>query len=87
MFWRSTPRIVKICLDGAADRLRAEQNGRAWLAWHVEALSRSKKLPELDRLMVCVSGVKKQAPDEMRAIIKTWVAANGGEIRKRSDGR
>ncbi len=34
-------------LEGARRRLTAEQDGRAWLAWHFAALSRQPKLPDL----------------------------------------
>ncbi len=38
-------------LDGAARRIRREQEQKAWLAWHVAALGRQDKLPPLKSLM------------------------------------
>lgn len=46
-------------LEGARRRLSAEQDGRAWLAWHVAALSRAQKLPDLGGMF---SQQKKQEP-------------------------
>lgn len=37
-------------LEGARRRLSSEQDGRAWLAWHVAALTRAQKMPELSSM-------------------------------------
>lgn len=50
-FWRITPREMVARLEGARRRLSGEQNGRAWLAWHVAALSRASKLPDLSDML------------------------------------
>lgn len=38
-------------LEGARRRLASEHDGRAWLAWHVAALSRAERLPDLGSLL------------------------------------
>lgn len=63
-------------LKGAAARIQREQDNRAWLAWHIEALSRTKKLPALEKMM----GSKKRrsrrmTADEMVAMAHLWTAA------------
>lgn len=50
-FWRITPRELVVRLEGAHRRLQNEQDGRVWLAWHVAALSRQTKLPDLASLL------------------------------------
>lgn len=37
-------------IDGAQRRLSSEQDGRAWLAWHIAALPRQRELPELSSM-------------------------------------
>lgn len=49
-FWDLTPRETFQAIEAAAWRMEQAQRGRAWLAWHVAALVRSKKLPPLARL-------------------------------------
>jgi hypothetical protein len=50
-FWRTTPREAQIVLAGAAHRIRRERANIAWLAWHIAALGRAKKMPQLETLM------------------------------------
>lgn len=57
--------------DGAAARLRREQDGRAWLAWHVEALRRVKKLPRLES-MLAKRPARRQTWQEQLAIMQAW---------------
>ncbi|WP_088648228.1 hypothetical protein [Marinibacterium profundimaris] len=45
LFWALTLREYHAHMMGARDRIKAEQDGRAWLAWHAEALHRQEKLP------------------------------------------
>jgi hypothetical protein len=50
-FWALTPAETFAVLEAGIWRMEQEQRGRAWLAWHVAALGRAKKLPSLKRLM------------------------------------
>jgi hypothetical protein len=76
-FWRLTLREIGVILDGAAGRLRREHNDRAWLAWHVEALSRQKKLPKLKDLTFDAprKPKRRQTVEEQIAIAHRWTAA------------
>lgn len=60
-------------LAGAAARLRREHNTAAWLAWHIEGLARSKRLPKLNSLLM---GDGKPRPaqtwQEQYAIALMW---------------
>lgn len=63
-------------MKGAAARLTAEQDGRAWLAWHIEALARTKKLPSLKDMQSGRPRAKrKMTPEEMISMAHLWTAA------------
>ncbi|RAH99193.1 hypothetical protein DLJ53_21850 [Acuticoccus sediminis] len=75
-FWRQTPRTFAAILAGRTRRLEAEQDGRAWTAWHTEALARVKKLPKLETLLGRRRKPKRrQTANDMIAIAKAWDAA------------
>jgi hypothetical protein len=54
--------------------IEREQQGRAWLAWHVAALPRLKKFPELNALMGVKQTARRQTVSEMEAILAAWAA-------------
>jgi hypothetical protein len=59
-FWSLTLREISIILDGSIARRRREQNDLAWLAWHVAAFQRVKKMPKLKDILI--SEPKKASP-------------------------
>lgn len=54
--------------------IEREQQGRAWLAWHINAIPRLKKFPTLYALMGVKRKAKRQTASEMDAIFKAWAA-------------
>ncbi|MGY9046061.1 hypothetical protein P775_14260 [Puniceibacterium antarcticum] len=46
-FWGLSLWEYNAQMRGAHDRLEREQDGRAWLAWHIEALHRQERLMSL----------------------------------------
>lgn len=72
-----TPRLIEAVLDGAAARMRTEFNQTAWLAWHIEALARAKKLPKLKDLMSTEAPKprRRQTVEEQIAIARQWTVA------------
>jgi hypothetical protein len=54
--------------------IEREQQGRAWMAWHVAALPRLKNFPTLERLMGVKRTAKGQTVSEMEAIFAAWAA-------------
>ena len=50
-FWAATPREIYATIQAAAWRLEQEHKRDVWLAWHVAALSRARRLPPLARLL------------------------------------
>lgn len=76
LFWRLTLREIGVILDAESNRLKREHNERAWLAWHIEALARQKKLPKLDTLMlVDKKPPRRQTPQELEAVTRSWLAS------------
>jgi hypothetical protein len=75
-FWRLTLREIGVILDGAANRLKREHNDRAWTAWHIEALSRQKKMPKLTDLTFAPEKTKRtMTPQEIEAITRSWLGS------------
>jgi hypothetical protein len=50
------------------------------LAWHIEALHRTKKLPKLDKLLKRRGERAPQTPEQMLGIVKMLNAAFGGRV-------
>lgn len=59
--------------------LQREHNDQAWLAWHIAALSRVKKIPKLSSLQLKTLGDKqRQSQAEIAANMKMVFLAFGG---------
>ena len=58
-FWSLTPRETYAVIEASAWQLEREHRRNAWLAWHIAALSRAKRMPPLQRLI---------APGKARAL-------------------
>ena len=78
-FWQITPREMVARLDGARRRLTSEQDGRAWLAWHVAALSRQTKLPNLGSMFTQEKRQEPQTPEQVRISADQLFLAWGGD--------
>lgn len=50
-FWSLTPRETYVVIQAAQWRMEREHRRDMWLAWHVAALSRAKRLPALKGLL------------------------------------
>lgn len=50
-FWALTPRETLAAIEAAAWRTEQAQRQDAWLAWHIAALSRARRLPRLARIV------------------------------------
>jgi len=53
-----------MAIEAAAWRMEQAQRGRAWLAWHIAALTRAKRLPRFQQL-VGVHDAKPLEGDEL----------------------
>ena len=73
MFWRQTPRLFFLAVRGKARAAQTEHRNRAWLAWHIEALQRTKRLPRLSDLAPGPSRpVKPKSSSQLLAIARLW---------------
>ena len=86
-FWRITPRELVARLEGARRRLTAEQDGRAWHAWHVAALMRQEKLPDLASLLSSTEQKPAQTPDEQVIALDELFLAWGGDPKQLAEVR
>lgn len=58
-FWNITPREIKREISAAIHHQVDLKNRNAWLAWHVAVLSKVKKMPKLQDLMLDNNETKK----------------------------
>jgi len=76
LFWRLTLREISVILKGANANLRRRHDEAAWLAWHIEALARAKKLPKLENMQSkAPQRSRRMSPGEMIAMAHLWTAA------------
>ena len=83
-FWPLTYREIGIILEGARNRIIRERNDQMSLAWHIEALHRSKKLPRLKEMLRRAPAAAKKAHDweSQFAAFSAWA----GSFRKDAKG-
>jgi hypothetical protein len=63
--------------------MRREHNERAWAAWHVAALSRAKKIPKLETLLIKDGPAKAaRSTQDMGAVLDMWRAVTEGMKKK-----
>jgi len=81
-FWELTYAEFVLMINGYQRRNRDHINKLLFLAWHIEAFARQKKLPALDSILTKENGTqqrKEQSPEEMIAVCKMINAVLGGE--------
>ena len=80
-FWTLTPRLFAAATRGRAKAQDNEHIGRAWLAWHIEALQRTEKLPNLADLAGREAKPKPaKSPDDLLKVAMAWDRAlNAGQ--------
>jgi hypothetical protein len=77
-FWDQTIRTLSIAMYGKIRAARREHNQRAWLAWHIAALQRSKKLPKL-KSMLAREKPRIQSWQEQASIMQQWATAHNAK--------
>lgn len=85
-FWKLTPAEIAREIAATLKRLTREQDDRAWLAWHIAALGRFKKMPKLHEMQ---SGKRRRAASGRRqsseiqlAQMKAMFLAFGGDPKE-----
>lgn len=80
-FWELTPKEFKIVLEVYADKQRERYNDLIYVAWHVEAFQRQKKLPKLSELIKTKKTKKQiQTDEDMFNVVKSINSMYGGEV-------
>ena len=74
-----TPRELQIYLDAKEEINRNKINELLFVAWHVEAFARQKKLPKLSKIITEKKKKQKQSSNDMLSVIRNINAALGGE--------
>jgi hypothetical protein len=60
--------------------IEREHNDRAWLAWHIAALQRTRRMPKLDELTHRRRMKRRQSSAEFWDIMRAHVIAAGGKV-------
>jgi hypothetical protein len=84
-FWDQTFRTMAIAMHGKLRAARRELNQRAWLAWHIAALQRSKKLPRLKSMMT-KEKPRAQSGQEQATIMQLWATGHNAKLKANGDG-
>jgi hypothetical protein len=86
-FFRSTPRLLSLLVEGKRRAADADHHNRAWLAWTTAALGRAKKMPPLKDLVGTKAKAKKptvMSADQMLTMARMWSAVAGPPTEKDS---
>jgi hypothetical protein len=67
-------------LKGRSEQLRRDHNDRAWLAFHIAGLQRTKKMPPLRRLQI--RDRRPQSWQHMKSVAAQLTKLFGGEIKE-----
>lgn len=65
-------------VEGYSKRKTNRTNELLYLAWHIAALSRVQKIPELESLYIKDEKIHKQTDEDMMAMARVLNAAFGG---------
>jgi hypothetical protein len=58
-FWEATPHELWLMFEGYAESASERRQELLYLAWHIEAFARQKRLPSLKKILKD-SGIKKK---------------------------
>ncbi len=58
VFWETTPYELSLIIEGYGERQSERRQELLYLAWHIEAFARQKRLPALKKILKD-SGIKK----------------------------
>lgn len=76
---------MAIALHGKSRTLRREHNNLMWLAWHVAALQRTKRLPPLKR-MLAREKPRAQSWQEQLEIMRGFASAHNAKLERYGNG-
>jgi len=81
---------LRLLTEATAKRLEREHNALAWHTWHIAALQRQKKMPELKKLLSGRTDQSRQSWRQQLDIMSKWAAEHNEFVRRQKengDGR
>jgi hypothetical protein len=82
---------LKLLIEAAAKKFEREHNARVWLAWHIAALQRMKKMPDIKRMMLNNAAHPRQTWQQQLMIMSEWAARRNAWLERQKkaeeDGR
>lgn len=85
-FWASTPYLTKLAVEAHVSRQQHVHALSLFTAWHVAALSRQKRLPDLKKLLSRAElggRRRRQSPEEIRMVFEALAAATTARNRRK----
>ena len=82
MFWHATPALINLVIRSFNETEDAINKRFISLAWHTEALARTKRLPDFNQL-VFGKDTEPQTDEEMFAAMMTWVTIHNAKYEQR----
>lgn len=79
-FWDLTYREIYAVLDGARIAARRARQMAIFTAWHVEAFSRTKRLPDLAGILRKMEPAEVMSPRQIRTAIIAAAEAMGSRV-------
>lgn len=79
-------------MEAAAKKFEREHNSRAWMSWHIAAMSRMKKLPPLTKLIMKQTIKPRQTWRQQANVMSEWATKHNAwleakRLRELNDGR
>lgn len=82
-FWDITMREAEREMQAATRRAERDADERTWLAWHIVALDRTKKLPKLETLLRRNGRPRRRQTEEEKLFaMKSIFLAFGGDPKE-----
>lgn len=72
-------------IEAAAKRYERDYNARVWLAWHVAALSRMKKLPDIKKMFMSQTSKPRQNWRQQLQVMTEWANRRNAWLAKQKD--
>ena len=69
-------------IEAAAKKWEREHNARVWLAWHIAALQRMKKLPDIKKLLINNTSRPRQTWRQQLQIFSEWANRRNAWLEK-----
>lgn len=70
-------------IEAASRRWEREHNARVWLAWHVAALHRAKRLPDIKKMFVNNTVKPRQTWREQLQVFSAWATAHNAAVARK----